>query len=342
MRPVLLLPLCALFVGAAACGSVVALEGGDAGVDAGSSVDASSTTPDASTEPAFDETTCPTTAISLPATFTGASYTGAGRSVALGGGLLQPFAFSQAGVTPVGEAVDAAGFAEIYALAGSRAFAVSEGFSDDATRKVRVFGAGFVEGPTVAVANGRFLDLRREGLSSDNQFAYVSSSQGIPVVAIHNANSACFGCDFVGVAGDSLYVVRDGALERRTLTTDSPGTSVVARTALEDGPEPPRLVGVGGRLLFLNVGERNLVLDRETLTEAPFAWESDELVRAVVEGRDGTLNLFSIQYGEIAFASHRDASGKMLARGEGLAAYGFAGGTPCGFWVGNRHIPFAK
>jgi hypothetical protein len=109
-----------------------------------------------------------------------------------------------------------------------------------------------------------------------------------------------------------------------------------------EGAEPPRLLGGTTRRLFLSHGENNVVLDWDTLAEAPFALESDELVRAVVERRDGTLDLFSVQSGEIAFASHRDSTGRMLARGEGYAAYGFANPTPCGFWVGGTHLPFAR
>ena len=340
MRAILLLSLSAAFLGAVGCGSVVALEGADPrSLDAGTAANDAASPTDAAP---VDPTVCPTTPVTLPAGFTGASYTGGGWSVALGGGLLQPLVFTATGIDSVGKSKAAPDAAEIYALPGSSAFAVSEGFSDAATRSVRVFGEGFVERAALSVTNTNSVDLRREGISADNQIAYVSSSRGIPTVAIHSGDNACFNCEFVGVAGDSLYVIHDGALERRTLTTASPGTSVVARAVREPGREPPRLVGVAGRLVFFTQEDTAFVLDRETLAEAPFALESDELVRAVVERRDGTLDLFSVQSGEIAFASHRDSTGRMLARGEGYAAYGFANPTPCGFWVGGTHLPFER
>ncbi len=337
MRLLHLLPLSALIVGAAACGSVVALEEGPPrSVDAGSSVDSSSPTDAGSVDP-----TCPTTPVTLPAPYFYAAYTGGGRSVALGAGVLQPFVFSQAGVEPVADGVPAPGATVLYALPASSAFAVSGQFGGE--RSVRVFGEGFVEGPTVKVADTFSIDLRREGISSDGQVAHASSVDGAPAVDVHGSGTACVACDFVGAAGDALYVMRDGALERRRLTAASPGTDVVGRSPFPRDPqsEAPRLAGVAGRLLFLTEGERSLAVDRETLLEVPFAWEPGEFVTAVHDRRDGTFDIYSAGV-ELASASHRDGTGRVLSRTEGHAVAAYAAATRCGFWAGGTHYPFAR
>ncbi len=347
-----LLPLCALFVGAAACGSVAALEGGDTPtVDAGSAVDGSSST-DGATQPPFDATQCPRGPASLPATpaesYIGAAYTGAGTSIALGlPSAVRPFRFTPAGVVPSGDRAPAPlRGSTVRALPNSLAFTISEGFSDSETRTVKVFGPGYEELATLTESNARFEDLDREGISSTGQILYPFFGRGTAGVAIHEGSMLCMACTLAGVADTSLYVFREGYLERRPLTGATPGIIVDAKVPVpfEEGAEPPRLVGATSKLLFFTRRGREsvVVYDRETLAEAPFAWEPSEVPTGVVGQPDGTIDLFSIQHGEIAFASHRDSTGKVLARGESYAAYGPANPTPCGFWVEGTHFPFAR
>lgn len=340
----------ALFVAASACGSVVALEGADPrAVDAGAAPSDAAT--DAAGEPPFDESQCPRAAVALPATreesYAGAAYAGGGASVALGlSSTVQRFRFTPNGLAPDGDPAPAPlRGTTVRALPSSNAFTIAEGFSDAETRTVKVYGRGFTELTTLTERNARFEDIDREGISSAGQIVYPFFGRGTAGVAIDGGSVVCMACTLAGVADTSLYVFNEGFLEQRSLAGAFPGVDVDRKIPVlyENGAEVPRLVGASAKLLFFTRGrERVTVYDRETLTEVPFAWEPSEVPTGVVARADGTLDLFSVQYGEIAFASHRDGTGNVLARGEGHAAYGFANPTPCGFWVGNQHIPFAR
>lgn len=343
------------FIPALACGSVVTLEGADStSTDAGPGLDGSSSTDaatDAATEPAFDASQCPRAQASLPAvpgeSYATTAYAGSGTSFALGSSGLRPFRFSPAGLIASGDAAPVPGvFGTLRALPSSNAFVLSEGFSDAATRTVKVFGPGFRELATLTETNARFEDVDREGISSTGQIFYPVFERGTAGVAIHNGGVVCSDCTLAGVADASLYVFREGFLERRTVAGETPGVVVDGKVpvAFEEGAEAPRLVGATSKLLFFTRSYRDsvTVYDRETLEEVPFAWEESEVPSGVVGQPDGTVDLFSLQFGEIAFASHRDGTGKMLTRGAGHAAYGPANPTPCGFWVGSTHFPFAR
>jgi hypothetical protein len=355
-----------IFVATTACGSVATVDtepsvsaqdagstpppAGDAGVPP---------TPDAAA-PApfpFDTKDCPVDAV-VPTVEPdlqpqGAVYRGDGRSLVLydraGQAALQPYIFSGNGLTSAGPVtnLDVGRTAKkaIYPLSKTAThFAISDVLSDATNRLVTFFGPNDAALATVEERNTGYEDLYREGISDDGEIAYPDAINLQPVVRrVGSPDPVCVGCSLIGVVGGDLYVIHSGMLERRPFTRARPGNVAVIGTYWDDrSGVAPWIVGAVGQVLFLSTANSQWVVDRTSLAPVPYTLATSDRLEAVVPHGDGTIDAFSLESGEFAYASRRDASGAFLAKGQAYPAYGFANPTPCGFWVGNRHIPFAK